>query len=181
MNRKTIAVVRGNRQNVISFYENFEELNVKFISASFKPFKYRSGNKNFEFINLPYYNFLKFDPAKLFNQYGNLSFAFIRNLEEYLEGVDIINISDTYYFSNLQAVNWAKKNRVPVVTVVWCTIPNHITTWFPPYSFITKKIVEATDLFILRSKTALIFTKIFFLTSLQSQITNHHFIYRKLE
>lgn len=158
MNRKTIAVVRGNRQNVISFYENFEELNVKFISASFKPFKYRSGNKNFEFINLPYYNFLKFDPAKLFNQYGNLSFAFIRNLEEYLEGVDIINISDTYYFSNLQAVNWAKKNRVPVVTVVWCTIPNHITTWFPPYSFITKKIVEATDLFILRSKTALIFT-----------------------
>jgi len=158
MNRKTIAVVRGNRQNVISFYENFEELNVKFISASFKPFKYRSGNKNFEFINLPYYNFLKFDPAKLFNQYGNLSFAFIRNLEEYLEGVDIINISDTYYFSNLQAVNWAKKNKVPVVTVVWCTIPNHITTWFPPYSFITKKVVEATNLFILRSRTALKFT-----------------------
>jgi len=158
MSGKTIAIIRGSRPNVVSFYEKFERFKVKYISASFKSFDHKSTKKNFEFINLPYYNFLKFDPARLITQYGNLSFAFIKNLEEHLGGVDIINISDTYYFSNLQAVNWALKNKVPIVTVVWCTIPNHITTWFPPYSFITKKIVEATDLFILRSRTTLKFS-----------------------
>src|SRR3989344_4342191 len=158
MKRKTIAVVRGTRPNVISFYEDFKESNIKFISASFESVNFASQKKNFQFINLPYYNFLGFDPGNLINQYGNLSFIFIRNLEKYLDGADVVNISDTYYFSNLQAVNWAKKNNVPVVTVIWCTIPNHITAWFPPYSFITKKDVEATDLFILRSKTALQFT-----------------------
>src|SRR3989344_5532801 len=158
MKRKTIAVVRGTRPNVISFYEDFKESNIKFISASFESVNFASQKKNFQFINLPYYNFLGFDPGNLINQYGNLSFIFIRNLEKYLDGADVVNISDTYYFSNLQAVNWAKKNNVPVVTVIWCTIPNHITAWFPPYSFITKKVVEATDLFILRSKTALQFT-----------------------
>lgn len=153
-----IAVVRGTREAVMKFYVNFEKFNVKFIAASFRPYKYTRHNKNFEFTNLAYYKPFLIDPASIFSQYGNLSFVYIKDLEKDLEGCDLVNISDTYYFSCLQAVRWAKKNKLPVVTVIWCTIPNHITSWFPPYSYITKKVVEATDLFILRSKSVLAFT-----------------------
>ena len=155
---KTMAVIRGVRPNVISFYENFEKINIRFIAGSFKPFKYKSKKKNFEFINLSYYKFFKFDPAGVINQFGNLSWINLVGLEKHLVGCDIINISDTYYFPHLQVVSWARKHEIPLVTIVWTTIPNHITSWFPPYSYITKKVVEATELFILRSKSALAFT-----------------------
>ena len=153
-----MAVVRGPRKNVISFYENFEKLDVKYLAGGFAPVNYHSVKHTFDYKYLPFYAPLGVDPARLISQSGNLSWLYLKGLEHELKGSDIVNISDTYYFSNLQSVNWAKKNKVPVVTVVWCTIPNHITTWFPPYSFITKKVVEATNLFILRSRTALKFT-----------------------
>lgn len=158
MIKPKIAVIRGTREAVIRFYENFEKFEVRFIAASFKPFSYKSQKRNFEFVNLLHYFPLGFDPAGIIKQYGNLSWIYIKDLEKNLKGCDVICISDTYYFTNLQAVNLARKLKIPVVTVIWTNIPNHITSWFPPYSFITRKVVSSTDLFILRNKKALEFT-----------------------
>ncbi|OGM02166.1 hypothetical protein A2115_01490 [Candidatus Woesebacteria bacterium GWA1_41_8] len=158
MEKPTIGVVRGTRQSVINFFEHFEKLNVRFIAASFKPFSYESTKANFELVSPPLYFPLKIDPTVLINQKGNLSWFFLKDLEKHLQGSDVVSISDTYYFMNLQAVDWAKKNGVPVVTVIWTTIPKHITSWFPPYSYITKRVIEATDLFILRNRASLAFT-----------------------
>lgn len=157
--RKTLGVIRGARNSVIEFYQHFETFDVRFIAASFKPFVYTGARKdNFWLVNLPFYPPLGFDPALLVRQQGNLSWVFIKDLESYLAGCDAICITDSYYFFNLQVVQWAKKYSMPVVTIIWTSIPHHITTWLPPYSYITQQIVEATDLFILRSKTALQFT-----------------------
>ena len=156
--KKTLGLVRGTREAVIKFYENFEKFDVHFIAGSFRPFTYKSSKKNFKFINLPFYKPFGIDPAGVLKQRGNLSWIFIKGLEKNLQGCDVVSITDTYYFFNLQAVIWAKKNKVPVVTVIWTTIPHHITSWFPPYSYITRKVIKATDLFILRSKSALKFT-----------------------
>ncbi|OGM64300.1 hypothetical protein A2961_00210 [Candidatus Woesebacteria bacterium RIFCSPLOWO2_01_FULL_39_21] len=155
--KKTLSVIRGNRGEVADFYRNFSRFKIKLITGWQSVFS-KTQKDRFEFYFLPFYKPLKFDPASLLNQRGNLSWTYIKDLEECLGGSSIVSITDTYYFFNLQAVNWACANSVPMVTVIWCTIPNHITSWFPPYSFITKKVVEATDLFILRSKTALQFT-----------------------
>jgi glycosyltransferase involved in cell wall biosynthesis len=53
----------------------------------------------------------------------------------------------------------AQKYHKKIVTILWATIPNHISSWLPPYGFITKKVVGTTDLFILRDKTAVNFAK----------------------
>lgn len=156
--KRVMAVIRGTRESVIDFYEEFEKFEVRFIAGSRKPYRYHSEKTNFQFINTGFFKPIIFDPASIFTHYGNLSWIYFKELERYLEGVDVVNITDTYYFINYQAVNWAMKNNVPVVTIIWCTIPNHITTWLPPYSYITKKVIEATELFILRSRTALNFT-----------------------
>ena len=156
--KKSMAVIRGTREAVIKFYENFEKLDVKFIAGSKKPYQYKSIKGKFNFINVGFYKPLGIDPASIFKQYGNLSWIFFKDLEKHLEGCGAINISDTYYFYNLQAVAWAKRNNVPVVCIVWTNIANHITSWFPPYSYVTKKVIEGTNLFILRNKKALDFT-----------------------
>lgn len=90
---------------------------------------------------------------------SNLAFKFINKLGDRVKSADIVCISDNYYFYNLQAVILAKYYNKPVVTILWCTIPNHISTWLPPYSLITKVVVKLTDLFILRNKSAIPFAK----------------------
>jgi glycosyltransferase involved in cell wall biosynthesis len=78
-------------------------------------------------------------------------------MEKYIKETDIVCISDNYYFYNLQAVLLAKKYHKKVVTILWATIPHHISSWLPPYSWITKIVIKATDYFILRDKSALPF------------------------
>lgn len=140
MKKYKLAVVTGSRDSVVDFFKHFKKINVKF-------------------IKLNYYPVFGIDPGKFISgNRGNLSWTFIKNLAEQIKDCDGIYISDTYYFSNLQAVSLAKKYKIPIITEIWTTIPNHITTWFPPYSFITKMVVKATSLFILRSKMAFSFT-----------------------
>lgn len=135
-----LAVITGNRQSVIDFFKYFKDVEVKF-------------------IKLEYYSVLGIDPFALIkSNRGNLSWTYIRNLEDQIKDCNAVYMSDTYYFSCLQIVNITKKNNIPLFTEVWTTIPNHITTCFPPYSWITKQVVKNTKLFILRSKNAYKFT-----------------------
>jgi glycosyltransferase involved in cell wall biosynthesis len=80
-------------------------------------------------------------------------------MEQYLEKSDLIGITDTYYFWNYQAVKYAILHNIPIYTVIWCNIPYHITSYVPPYSYITQKVIDNTQLFILRNEKALEFTR----------------------
>lgn len=90
---------------------------------------------------------------------NNLLPKFIRGLSSKIKKTDIVCITDNYYFYNLQAVMLASFYKKPIVTILWCTIPHHISSWLLPYSFITKRVVESTKLFILRNKSAIPFAK----------------------
>lgn len=152
----TMAVVRGRREAVVEFYQHFERMKVLFLAGGDKK---GYSHKNFKYIGLPFEPRFWLNPIQPKNKiYNNLSLINIKGLEKLINKAQVLNLTDLYYFFNLQAVKIAKKLPIPVVTIIWTTIPNHITTWLPPYSFNAKTVIKATDLFILRSKTALAFT-----------------------
>jgi len=64
MKKFKLAVVTGSRDSVVDFFKHFKKIDVKF-------------------IKLNYYPILGFDPGKLLSgNRGNLSWTFIKNLEE---------------------------------------------------------------------------------------------------
>jgi len=108
-----------------------------------------------------FYGFFKlFDVDYLdIGSVSNIAPYFIQGLRKRVKNCDVVNISDNYYFYNAQVVFWAKIYKKPVVTILWATIPNHISSWFPPYSLISRYVVKNTKLFILRNKSAYGFAK----------------------
>jgi hypothetical protein len=154
---KTLAVVRDGRVSSIDHYRNFKQLNVNFIAGNTFPHDPKRYNlpSNVKITNLKVYNPLIIDPAIFFLQkFNNLSWKFINGLEEQIKNADIVDISDTYYFWNYQAVQYAKKHKKPVVSTIWCNIPHHISTKIPPYNWLTRDVVEYVSFFILRNKKA---------------------------
>lgn len=157
-----MAVVRGVREATLAFYNKFSRFEIDYVAPgqreNFKPSLTPLSN-NLNFILTTFVPAFGFDPLSLFqNQVNNLSWRYIKGLENVIKNSSIVNISDTYYFFNYQAVQLAQKYHKPVVTVVWTTIAHHISSLLPPYSFITKKVIHGTDLFILRSRCAYQFT-----------------------
>ncbi|MDQ3098619.1 MAG: glycosyltransferase family 4 protein [bacterium] len=114
---------------------------------------------NIAYTPLPYRKPFGFDPLELkYKNPNNMSWQTLSNIESVLEGSSLIGITDTYYFWNYQAVQFAKKNKIPAYTVIWCNLPRHISSWLPPYSWITKQVINNTSLFILRNNKAYEFT-----------------------
>lgn len=140
-----LLVIRPFREACRDFYTEFTKFDVTYLTVGDKPLI----KKNFKVVNTSYY------PHN--GKVSNLSWVYIKNMEKYVKDTDIICIGDNYYFYNLQAVILARKYHKKVVTILWATIPNHISSWLPPYGLITKIVTKATNLFILRDKSALPF------------------------
>jgi glycosyltransferase involved in cell wall biosynthesis len=145
--------MRGPRESCLAFYSKFKRFDITYFAGEDSSFKSTVAGlpKDFKTVTRTYC-------PKLWGNINNLSLAAITGLENLIKETDTLNISDTYYSFNSQAVNLAKKYKKKIVTIVWTTIPNHISSWLPPYSFFTKNVVSKTDFFILRNKTAYKFT-----------------------
>jgi glycosyltransferase involved in cell wall biosynthesis len=140
-----LLVIRPDRVACRDFYSKFKKFDVVYLTVD----DHSESKENFKIVNTSYYPRI--------GKVNNLSWAFMKDMEKYIKETDVVCISDNYYFYNLQAVMLAKKYNKKIVTILWATIPNHISTWLPPYSLITKKVVAASDLFILRNRSALNF------------------------
>ncbi len=115
--------------------------------------------QNITYASLNYYSPLILDPVEMIsNSPNNLSWKMLKGLENILENSSLIGITDTYYFWNYQLETFAKRNRIPFYTIIWCNLPNHISSWLPPYSIITNKVIKNSELFILRNYKAYEFT-----------------------
>lgn len=159
---KTLSLVCGSRYSVFDFYKKIKSLNVNFLSGNSSKIDEHSLDlpKNAHLTNLKLINPYKIDPIELFyKKPNNLSWKYFEKLEQYINASHIVGLYDTYYFWNNQAVEIAKKKNLPIFLELWCTIPHHITSLIPPYSFITKKVVDYASLVILRNKTAYKFAK----------------------
>ncbi|MDO8657570.1 MAG: glycosyltransferase family 4 protein [Candidatus Levybacteria bacterium] len=160
--QKVMAVVRGvqPRMAEIYFYSHFKNIKIRFIGDKKTGWVVEDKiPKNIEFINLPLKPAWFIDPVTLFGgfSHSHQSWKYVANLEKYVNDVDIINISDMFYFYSGQCAYLSKKLDKKLVSIVWETIPNHISTYLPPYSFNVRSVLRNADLFIARSKTAKIY------------------------
>lgn len=147
-----MLAVRAPRESCLAFYAKFKKMNVTYLAgtnSNYKPSVIFPSNVNL-IVRKFYPNY--------WSNVTNLSIVGINGLEELIKSTDIVNITDTYYSFNAEAIYYAKKYNKKIVTIIWATIPNHISSILPPYSFFTKMVVDNTDLFILRNKTAYRFT-----------------------
>ena len=146
---RKLLVIRPFRETCLAFYSKFKHFEVVYLTVG----EQNVGTlpKNFHLIKSKY----------LFGRLGesNLGLNFILGIGKAVKESDVVCITDTYYFYNLQAVFWAKIYGKPIVDILWMTIPRHITSIVPPYSLITKAVVGSSSLFILRNKSALKFAK----------------------
>lgn len=156
-----MVVIRATRESCLAFYNHFSGFLIDYVAASQTPYAptVSNLNPNLEVINPRFYPAYGIDPVSLITpRINNLSWQYIEGLESLIQKCDIVNLTDTYYFFNRQAVRLARKYNKPVVTIIWTTIPRHPSVWLPPYSWNVKEVVDATDLFILRCKSAYAFT-----------------------
>ncbi len=159
---KTLAIVRDNRIVSLDHYKYLTRLLISFITTNNNiPDGLRvSLPKNITLISETYYKAIGVDPTEIYSPgLFNLSWKYIANLPKHLANADIIDISDTYYFWNYQTITYAHKKNIPVVSNIWCNTPFHISGKIPPYSFLTRKVIEGTNLFILRNHKAIEFTR----------------------
>jgi glycosyltransferase involved in cell wall biosynthesis len=153
-----MVVVRGQpRMSEILFYSYFKKLQIRFIGDK------RTGwvidnqlPANIEYVDLRLKPAWLIDPITMLQ--GDLqthrAWKYISGLEDYLKDVDIINISDIFYFYSGQCARLARKLNKKLVSIVWESIPNHPSTYIPPYSFQVKTVLDTADLFIARSHKA---------------------------
>jgi glycosyltransferase involved in cell wall biosynthesis len=156
-----MLVMRGPRESCLAFYSKFKRFDITYVTASNSSFTPKVPNlsKNIKPLTLGYRPAWWIDPVYFIQKrITNLSWANVSGVDELVRDSDVINISDTYYFSDSQLAGLAKKYNKKLVIIIWTTIPNHISTRLPPYSWNVKKVVGDTDLFILRNKTAYKFT-----------------------
>lgn len=155
--KRTMAVVRGvqPRMAEINFYSQFDKLLIKFIGDKKTGWVVEEKiPKNIEFINLPLKPLWFFDPVTflLGPMHAHRSWQHVEGLEPFLKNVDVVNVSDLFYFYCGQCARLARKLNKKLVAIVWENVPNHPSTFIPPYSFNVKVILENADLFIARSK-----------------------------
>ena len=153
---KLMAVIRGvqPRMTEINFYSNFKRIKIRAIGDKKTGWVVEEKiPKNVEYINLPLKPAWFFDPIIPFlgPLHAHRSWKYLENLEKYLKDVDVINISDMFYFYSGQCAHLAKKLNKKLVAVIWENIPNHLSTYIPPYSFNVRAVLKNADLFIARS------------------------------
>jgi glycosyltransferase involved in cell wall biosynthesis len=149
----TLATVRGvgNHHLEITDAERFGTFDrIKFIAGDLNFQDWKSiGISRVELIRLRIRPFFYIDPIKIrYGHYDLHSWAYLTDLEKYLDDADLINTGELSPFYSRQCANLARKLKKPLVTTVLETLPGHITTWVPPYSLNTKYVANRTDLFV---------------------------------
>lgn len=95
------------------------------------------------------------DPVKwVLGRQTHQSWIEMKGLEEIGRDLDVIETHELYLFDSGQAAKVAKKLGIPLVTEVWTTLAEHLAYKLPPYSWVAKRVINQTDLFVARSKRA---------------------------
>jgi glycosyltransferase involved in cell wall biosynthesis len=139
----------------INFYAAFKELDIRFIGDKTTGWVVESKiPKNIEYVNLPLKPAWGIDPITtiLGPLHAHRSWQYVSSLEQYLQDVDIINISDCFYFYCGQCARLARKLGKKLVTIVWENIPHHPSGYILPYAYQVRSVVSTTDLFIARTE-----------------------------
>lgn len=158
--KPSMLVVRGARESCLAFYNTFRKMKIRYVAATQSPYATTVKlNEDIDLINKKFVPKYFVDPVSLIQRtVNNMSLVDIDDIENLVKSCDVVNLTDYYYSFNDQIVKLAKKYKKPVVTIIWTTIPSHITTRVPPYSLYSKSVIDNTDLFILRCQKALNFT-----------------------
>ena len=143
-----LLVVRPFRETCLAFYAKSKKFDVTYLTVG----KQDVGRlpPNFSLVKTQYFP----NVGKI----NNLSWAGMCGVRKFVKEADIICLTDTYYIYNLQLLFWAVIYHKTVVTVVWATIANHISSWLFPYSLVTYFVRAKSKHFILRNFSALQFT-----------------------
>lgn len=97
-----------------------------------------------------------FDPIStlLGPLHAHRSWQDVPGLNKLIQESDVVNISDAFYFYSGQAATLCHKYHKKLITIVWETIPRHISSYIPPYSMNVAAVIAQTTLFVARSYAA---------------------------
>ncbi len=159
MVKRVLAVVRGSQPRMAEmfFYSHFKSLDVRFFGDKNTGWVVPDAiPKNVDYKHLSLKPVWGFDPITTFlgPAHAHRSWKYVEGLENYLRDVDVINISDCFYFYCGQAAKLAKKLGKKLVVIVWENVEKHLSTYLPPYSFNVSQVLAQADLFIARSEGA---------------------------
>jgi len=154
---KSLAIVRplGHHRLDISVNEKFNPFKrIMYLAGNLDPEEWGWLNlRRIELINLRMKPVFLFDPLRIKRGiYGSTSWAYLEGLEKWLESADFIDTSEVYPFFSRQCANIAKKLKKPLICSVIETIPKHISSRIPPYSWNTKFVIKRTSLFVVPTK-----------------------------
>ncbi len=160
--RLKMAVVRGIDVRIpqAEFASCFKSIDTAFVAddISFSKELKDMLNNKIPYIAVPQAYAYLFDPVKLvLGKQTHQSWVSFEQqaLDNALRDFDLLEIYEPYFFYSAQVAKLAKKKRIPLITEIWTSFPNHPANFVPPYSLNTKEVIAQTDLFILRSKKAL--------------------------
>lgn len=86
---------------------------------------------------------------------------------------DVYEIYEPYFFYSSQIADLACKNKVPLITEIWTSFPEHPSLYCPPYNILVKNVVSKTDLFVLRTKRAHSYLQSFLIPE-EKKVTLYH-------
>src|SRR3989344_9619253 len=157
--KRVLAVVRGSQPRMAEmfFYSHFKSFDVRFFGDKSTGWIVPDAiPKNVDYKHLPLKPVWGFDPITTFlgPAHAHRSWKYVEGLENYLRDVDVIIISDCFYFYCGQAAKLAKKLGKKLVVIVWENVEKHLSTYLPPYSFNVSQVLAQADLFIARSEGA---------------------------
>lgn len=88
-------------------------------------------------------------------EYDCSSWIYFTNLEEYLRDRDVVITHELWNFPSFQAAKICKRLRLPLVAVIFETIPkNPAFTLMPPYSRNTRQVMRTAKLFVAQTNKA---------------------------
>jgi glycosyltransferase involved in cell wall biosynthesis len=130
----------------------------------FKSIRYASGdadphswnwlpNSRLKIEKLPIRPILGIDPIYLRDgTYRLTSWALLDGLEKVIIDADFVDTAELNTFFSRQCATLAHKHGKKLVTTVVETIPWHISTLIPPYSWNTRFVAKQTDLFVVPTR-----------------------------
>lgn len=88
-------------------------------------------------------------------EYDCSSWIYFTNLEEYLRDRDVVITHELWNFPSFQAAKICKRLHLPLVAVIFETIPkNPAFTLMPPYSRNTRQVMRTARLFVAQTNKA---------------------------
>lgn len=153
-NKYRLAIIRsfGVTKAETEVFKKLKKFKLKFIGN----YHAISNSPSVEYIKPEVVFPLGFDPVQLASGSGPsiTSWLYLKDLNKYLQSVDIVNIPELWFFFAKQGAVLAKKLGKKLVVTVWETIPNHISYYLPPYRWNLKIVLKNADLFIAMTERA---------------------------